>query len=274
MRRSKKMLFIILALFVTSLAAGCGSTSSTSSNDQKNASSTKQEKAVTLTVSAAASLKDSMNEIKQLYTKEHPNIAITYNFGASGTLQQQIEQGAPADIFMSAATKQMDELKSKNLLVNDTVKNLLQNDVVLIVPKDSSNIKTFDDLATDKAQKIALGEPKSVPVGQYSQEILTNLKLMDKVQPKAIYGKDVKEVLTWVETGNVDAGIVYKTDALVSKKVNIVATAPETSHKTVIYPAAVVKASKNPTQAKDFLKFLSSDKAKAVFQKYGFKLGK
>lgn len=274
MRRSKKMLFIILALFVTSLAAGCGSTSSTSSNDQKNASSTKQEKAVTLTVSAAASLKDSMNEIKQLYTKEHPNIAITYNFGASGTLQQQIEQGAPADIFMSAATKQMDELKSKNLLVNDTVKNLLQNDVVLIVPKDSSNIKTFDDLATDKAQKIALGEPKSVPVGQYSQEILTNLKLMDKVQPKAVYGKDVKEVLTWVETKNVDAGIVYKTDALVSKKVNIIATAPEDSHNPVVYPAAVIKSSKNVDAAKDFLKFLSGDKAKAVFEKYGFKIGK
>ncbi|MEY8001076.1 molybdate ABC transporter substrate-binding protein [Clostridium sp. Mt-5] len=274
MRRSKKMLFIILALFVTSLAAGCGSTSSTSSNDQKNASSTKQEKAVTLTVSAAASLKDSMNEIKQLYTKEHPNIAITYNFGASGTLQQQIEQGAPADIFMSAATKQMDELKSKNLLVNDTAKNLLQNDVVLIVPKDSSNIKTFDDLATDKAQKIALGEPKSVPVGQYSQEILTNLKLMDKVQPKAVYGKDVKEVLTWVETKNVDAGIVYKTDALVSKKVNIIATAPEDSHNPVVYPAAVIKSSKNVDAAKDFLKFLSGDKAKAVFEKYGFKIGK
>lgn len=272
MKKLKKVFVLILVLVITVMAAGCGSQSS---NEKKSTSSTKQEKAVTLTVSAAASLKDSMNEIKQLYAKEHPNVTITYNFGASGTLQQQIEQGAPADLFISAATKQMDALKGKNLLANDTIINLLKNDVVLIVPKNSSsNIKSFNDLASDKVRKVALGEVKSVPVGQYSQEILTNLKLMDKVQPKAIYGKDVKEVLTWVETGNVDAGIVYKTDALVSKKVNIVATAPETSHKTVIYPAAVVKASKNPTQAKDFLKFLSSDKAKAVFQKYGFKLGK
>lgn len=272
MKKLKKSLVLVLVLLVTAMAVGCGTQSS---SQKKSESSTKQEKAVTLTVSAAASLKDSMNEIKQLYAKEHSNVTITYNFGASGTLQQQIEQGAPADVFISAATKQMNALKDKNLLVNDTVTNLLKNDVVLIVPKNSSsNVKSFNDLASDKVKKVALGETKSVPVGQYSQEILTNLKLIDKVQPKAIYGKDVKEVLTWVETGNVDAGIVYKTDALVSKKVNIVATASENSHKAVVYPAAVIKASKNPTQAKDFLKFLSSDKAKAVFQKYGFKLGK
>ncbi|KAA8678825.1 molybdate ABC transporter substrate-binding protein [Clostridium sp. WLY-B-L2] len=272
MKKSKRMLFLIMSLCVVFLAVGCGS-SSTSSNEQKD-SSTSKDKAVTLTVSAAASLKDSMNEIQKLYTKDHPNVTIKYNFGASGSLQKQIEQGAPVDVFMSAATKQMDELKSKNLLINDTVKNLLQNDVVLVVPKDSSNVKSFDDLASDKVQKIALGEVKSVPVGQYSQEVLTNLKLMDKVQPKAVYGKDVKEVLTWVETKNVDAGIVYKTDALVSKKVNIVATAPKDSHKTVIYPAAVIKNSKNADAAKEFLTFLSGDKAKTVFEKYGFKVGK
>jgi molybdate transport system substrate-binding protein len=273
MKKLKKSLVLILVLIVTTMAAGCGGNQS--SSEQKSDSSAKQEKAVTLTVSAAASLKDSMNEIKQLYVKEHPNVTITYNFGSSGTLQQQIEQGAPADVFLSAATKQMNALKDKNLLVNNTIADLLKNDVVLIVPKNSSsNVKSFNDLASDKVKKIALGEFKSVPAGQYAQQILTNLKLMDKVQPKAIYGKDVKEVLTWVETGNADAGIVYKTDALISKKVNIVATAPEGSHKAVVYPAAVIKASKNPTQAKDFLKFLSSDKAKAVFQKYGFKLGK
>jgi molybdate transport system substrate-binding protein len=271
MGKSKKILSVILSLLVTFLVVGC---SSSSSENQKNASSTKKGKAVTLTVSAAASLKDSMNEIKQLYAKENPNVTIKYNFGSSGSLQKQIEQGAPVDVFMSAATKQMDELKEKNLLANDTIKDLLQNDVVLVVPKDSSNVKSFEDLATDKVQKIALGEIKSVPVGQYSQDVLTNLKLMDKVQPKAVYGKDVKEVLTWVETKNVDAGIVYKTDALVSDKVKVVAAAPKDSHKTVIYPAAVIKNSKNADAAKEFLKFLSGDKAKTVFEKYGFKIGK
>jgi molybdate transport system substrate-binding protein len=273
MKKSKRILSVVLFLLITILSVGCGTTSKDSSNQQSDSASKKDE-AVTLTVSAAASLKDSMNEIKQLYTKEHPNVTITYNFGSSGSLQQQIEQGAPADIFMSAATKQMDALKSKNLLVNDTIKDLLKNDVVLIAPKASSNVTSFQDLASDKVKKIALGEIKSVPVGQYSQEILKNLKLMDKVSPKAVYGKDVKEVLTWVETGNVDAGIVYKTDALVSDKVKVIAAAPADSHKDVIYPAAVVKASKNQDAAKKFLEYLSGDEAQKVFEKYGFKVGK
>lgn len=273
MKKSKRILSVVLFLLITILSVGCGTTSKDSSNQQSDSASKKDE-AVTLTVSAAASLKDSMNEIKQLYTKEHPNVTITYNFGSSGSLQQQIEQGAPADIFMSAATKQMDALKSKNLLVNDTIKDLLKNDVVLIAPKASSNVISFQDLASDKVKKIALGEIKSVPVGQYSQEILKNLKLMDKVSPKAVYGKDVKEVLTWVETGNVDAGIVYKTDALVSDKVKVIAAAPADSHKDVIYPAAVVKASKNQDAAKKFLEYLSGDEAQKVFEKYGFKVGK
>ncbi|APM40332.1 molybdate ABC transporter substrate-binding protein [Clostridium kluyveri] len=268
MKRTKKILSLILFSLIAFLAAGCGNTAE-NSKDQKSGTSTK----ITLTVSAAASLKDSMNEIKELYVKENANAAITYNFGASGTLQKQIEQGAPADIFMSAATKQMDELKNKNLMVNDTIKNLLQNDVVLVVPKDSTKVKSFEDLTSDTVQKIALGEPKSVPAGQYAEEVLTNLNILDKVKPKAVYGKDVKEVLTWVETGNADAGIVYKTDALVSDKVTIAATAPENSHKAVVYPVGVVKDSKNAEAAKSFLKFLSGDKAKAVFEKYGFKMG-
>ncbi|HBC96391.1 MAG TPA: molybdate ABC transporter substrate-binding protein [Clostridium sp.] len=271
MKKSKRMLFIVMSLCIVFLAAGCGGSNASS---KETGSSANKDKQVTLTVSAAASLKDSMNEIGKLYKKEHPNVTVKYNFGASGSLQRQIEQGAPVDIFVSAAIKQMDELKNENLVVNDTIKNLLQNDVVLIVPKGSSNVKNFDDLASDKVQKVALGEIKSVPVGQYSQEVLTNLKLMDKVQPKVVYGKDVKEVLTWVETKNADAGIVYKTDALISNKVDIIAAAPKDSHKTVIYPAAVVKNSKNAGAAKEFLSFLSGDKSKTVFEKYGFKIAK
>ncbi|MCT8975649.1 molybdate ABC transporter substrate-binding protein [Clostridium sp. CX1] len=267
MKGFKKTLLSTLIFATLAMSVGCGSTNASTSQS-------KNEEAVTLTISAAASLKDAMGEIKQLYTKENPKVKITYNFGGSGTLQQQIEQGAPADIFMSAAAKQMDALKSKNLMEEGTVKNLLQNDVVLIVPKDSTVVKDFNGIAGDKVKKVALGEPKSVPVGQYSQEILTSLKISDKVQPKSIFAKDVKEVLTWVETGNVDAGLVYLTDAKVSDKVKVAATAPESSHKPVVYPVGVVKASKNIETAKDFVKFMEGDEAKAVFEKYGFKVAR
>jgi len=270
-KKLTKTLFSALLFVSVIMSVGCGNTKQ-SSNSSTNQG--KDSKPVSLTISAAASLKDAMGEIKELYVKENPNVTITYNFGASGTLQQQIEQGAPADIFMSAATKQMDELKKKGLMIDNTVKNLLQNDVVLVVPKDSTVVKDFNDLTSDNVKKIALGEPKSVPVGQYSQEVLTFLKIADKVQSKAVLAKDVKEVLSWVQTGNVDAGIVYATDAKVSDKVKVVATAPENSHKPVVYPVGVIKASKNIEVATDFAKFMSGDKAKIVFEKYGFKVTK
>lgn len=227
---------------------------------------------VTLTISAAASLTDVMGEIKTLYTKEKPNVTINYNFGASGALQQQIEQGASVDLFFSAATKQMDALQQKGLIIEDTKINLVGNSVVLVVKSDSTAaISDFKDSASDKIKKIALGEPKTVPVGQYSEEIFTTLNMLDKVKAKAVYGKDVKEVLTWVETGNVDAGVVYGTDAKSSTKVKVVATAGSDLYKTpVVYPVAVIKASKNVEDTKTFLKYLSSAKAKEVFVKYGF----
>lgn len=263
MKKLNSLLAITLSIILTFLITGCGKT--------QPSQDTKQEKtAVTLTVSAAASLKDSMEEIKKLYVSEKPNVSITYNFGASGSLQQQIEQGAPADIFISAANKQMKTLQDKSLIINDTKKDLLENKVVLVTNKDNSNIKDFNDLATDKVKKVALGEPKSVPAGQYAQEVLTKLNILEKVQPKAVFAKDVKEVLTWVETSNVDAGIVYETDAKLSQKVNIVAIASDNSHSPIIYPAAVIKASKNVDESKDFINFLSSDKASQVFKKYGF----
>ncbi|WP_411680660.1 molybdate ABC transporter substrate-binding protein [Clostridium thailandense] len=272
MKSLRKNLFAFLLLGIILVFVGCENSNKTS-KDQGNTDSTKsQGKAVTLTVSAAASLKDAMEEIKQAYNKEKPNIKITYNFGASGTLQNQIEQGAPVDIFISAGTKQMEVLKQKNLLLNETVKNLLENEVVLIVPKDAENITGFNDLSEDKVKKIALGEPKTVPVGQYSEEVLTNLKLMDKVKSKVVLGKDVKEVLAWVETKNVDAGIVYETDAKISNKVKIIAKAPKDSHKPVIYPGAVIKNSKNADVSIDFMNFVSGEEGKDILEKYGFKV--
>ena len=226
---------------------------------------------VELTVSAAASLKDALGEIQKLYKAEKPNTSLAINFGGSGALQQQIEQGAPVDVFFSAAKSNMTALKDKNLLDNDTVKNLLNNTLVMVVPSDSKlKLDSFEDAAGSSVGKIALGEPSTVPAGKYAQQVFTYYKILDKVTAKAVFGKDVKEVLTWVESGNVDAGVVYSTDAKVSTKVKVVATAPEATHDQIVYPAAVVKSTDHSAAAKDFLNFLSSDAAKAVFVKYGF----
>ena len=230
--------------------------------------------AVSLTVSAAASLKDAMEEIKPLYSQEQPQVKLTYNFGSSGALQQQIEQGAGVDIFISAANKQIDALQQKGLLVDSTRKDLLKNQLVLIVPASSKDIKDFQDLTSPRLKKIALGEPKSVPAGQYAQQVLTSLKIADQIKSKVVYAKDVRQALNYVESGNVDAGIVYFSDAKSTQKVKVVATAPENSHSPIVYPIAVVKSSKHIDAAKNFVQFLSGNTAKNIFEKQGFSLAR
>jgi molybdate transport system substrate-binding protein len=226
-----------------------------------------------LTVSAAISLKDALDEIKQAYVAANPGVSIAINYGASGTLQLQIEQGAPVDIFLSAAPKQIDALAAKGLLLDGSRRDILRNEVVLIAPKDSTaKISSFQDLTRPDVKKIALGEPVAVPAGQYAKQTLTTLGIYDAVNAKAVLAKDVRQVLTYVETGDVDAGIVYSTDALSSSKVKVVATAPPNSHDPVIYPGAVIKASKNTQAAVAFLDYLRQPQASAVFQKYGFVL--
>lgn len=228
---------------------------------------------VELVVSAAASLTDVMNELKTVYEKENPGVKITPTYGSSGTLQTQIEEGAPSDIFFSAATKQMTALDKKGLILSDSKKDLLLNKIVLITPKgNAKKLSAFADAASSKVSKIALGEPKSVPVGQYAEKVFTSLKILDAVKKKAVYGSDVRQVLTWVESGSVDCGVVYATDAATTDQVQTVAQAPKGSSDPVIYPVAVLKSSKNPDAAEAFVKFLSGDEAKAAFTKYGFEM--
>lgn len=223
-----------------------------------------------LMVSAAASLTDALGEIKTLYEAAHPNLTITFNFGASGTLQQQIEQGAPADVFFSAGKKQMQALSEKGLTEDTTVRDILKNQVVLVTLKGGSKLASFEALAEDSVKQIGVGEPGSVPVGQYTAEIFDSLKLADTLAPKLVLAKDVREVLSWVETGNVDAGIVYETDARISDKVEISCAAPADSHKAVVYPVGVLKESKLPEEARAFVNFLFTDAAKEIFSRYGF----
>ncbi|XTZ11607.1 MAG: molybdate ABC transporter substrate-binding protein [cyanobacterium endosymbiont of Rhopalodia inflata] len=229
---------------------------------------------INLTISVASSVQDVMKDIRVLYHKENPSVDINYNFGSSGSLQQQIEQGAPIDIFLSAAPKQMNVLQRKELLLTETRQDLLKNRVVLIVLKKKDNNITFESLNNADFKKVALGDPASVPAGQYGKEVLSFLKLYKKIYSKLVFGKNTRQILFYVETGNVDAGLIYKTDVKISKKVKIVDTAPENYHSPIIYPISVIKQSKHPEEAKKFTEFLFSEKVKDVFKNYGFGLVK
>ncbi|MCM3765109.1 molybdate ABC transporter substrate-binding protein [Neobacillus niacini] len=224
---------------------------------------------VELTISAAASLQAALNEIKDDFEKEHPNIKINYNFGASGALQQQISQGAPVDLFFSATEDKFDQLVRDGLIDKDNSVDLVGNELVLVVPKGSAKgIKTLADIT--KADKISLGTPESVPAGKYAKQTLENLKVWENIESKVIYAKDVRQVLTYVETGNVDAGFVYKTDALMSKKVEVVATAAENTHEPIIYPVGVIKETAHPKEAQLFFDYLQTEKSLKILKKYGF----
>jgi molybdate transport system substrate-binding protein len=221
-------------------------------------------KKTTLTLSLAASLKDAMGDIEAKYSQTHPDISLENNFGSSGTLTQQIEQGAPVDLFLSAAVKPMDDVEKKGSLRDGTRRNLLENRLVLIASKESK-LTSFEGLANPSVRVIALGDPASVPAGQYGQQTLSALHLLDQLKPKFVLGKDVRQVLSYVQTGNADAGLVYSTDALTESQVRVVATAPESSHDPIVYPVAVLKDSKNQAEATAFEQFLTSRRAQRKF---------
>ncbi|MEH2203661.1 MAG: molybdate ABC transporter substrate-binding protein [Nostoc sp.] len=221
-------------------------------------------------VSAAASLKEALEEIKPLYQQSKSNINISYNFGASGALQQQIEQGAPADIFISAGKKQVDALEQKGLLLPGSRTNLANNRLVLIVAQDVVGINSFYNLTDSKIKKIAIGEPRSVPAGQYGEQVLKKLKLYDRLKSKFVFANNVRQVLAAVESGNAEAGLVYATDAKISNKVKVVVAADDKFHSPIVYPVAIIKSSKNTSAAKEFVQFLSGSEVKTVLKKYGF----
>jgi len=234
-------------------------------------SSEREKPQTEIYVSAAASLTDALQNIGTKYEAENPSVKIIYNFGSSGALQTQIEQGAPADVFISAAPKQMDALEEKGLLLEGTRQDLLANEVVLIVPKDSPlTISSLSELAGTAVGKIALGEPKGVPVGQYAGQIFKSLGIEAAVTSKAVYASDVRQVLAWVEAGEADCGLVYATDAAVSDKVRVLLKAPPASHKEVVYPVAVINSTQQERAARDFAAYLGCESAKNIFKEFGF----
>ena len=222
-------------------------------------------------LSCAASTANAMNDIKKAYESKHPNINLVMNYGSSGTLEKQITYGGRADIFISADNDNMYRLAVGGSVEHGTQFNLLKNDLVLIVPKNSTlKINSFKDLLSNKIKKVALGEPTSVPAGKYAMQALAYYKDDYTVKQKAVYAKDVTQVLQYVASGNVPVGIVYYTDAISSDKVEIVATADDKSHEPIIYPAAVMQRGEHKSAARDFLAYLKTDDAKSVFKQYGF----
>jgi molybdate transport system substrate-binding protein len=225
---------------------------------------------VELYISAAASLTDVAALLQERYREIAPEVTLVITLDSSGTLQTQIEEGAPADIFISAAQKQMNTLEEEGLLAEGTRRDLLVNQVVMVVPEGSDlGLTSFEDAVTDEVGMISIGE-SSVPVGQYTEEIYTYLGLWEEVQAKATFGTNVRAVLTVVETGDADCGIVYATDAAASDGVEVVCAAPVGSHQPVIYPVAVLAASEHAEAAQAFADFLFSEDAIAIFTTAGF----
>lgn len=224
-----------------------------------------------LLVAAAASLQDAIEELDPLFESAYPGMTVNYNFAASGTLQQQIEQGAPVDLFISAATKQMDALQDEGLIQTSTRRNVLTNSLVLVVPRNSSlGLTSFRQLTRSSVRRVSVGEPRSVPAGQYAEELFRNLGIWDQLQSKLIFGNSVRNVLGTVESGNADAGVVYATDAKISDQVTQVATAPSNLHSPIVYPMAVIADSRNSQAALAYAQFLTSQAAQDVFRDYGF----
>ncbi len=223
-----------------------------------------------LLVSAAASLADALSAIKPRFEAAHAGTTVHFNFGASGALSRQIEAGAPVDLFVSAARAQMDRLQQRQLIVPGTRVDLLSNELVLIAPANAPpGLAGFSDLP--RASRIALGDPGFVPAGEYAQQTLTALKLWTTLQPRLIYGQDVRQVLEYVARGEVDAGLVFATDAaLLPQQVKILARAPQGSHVPIVYPAAQIAGAAHPELAAAFLHMLGQPDSCHLFHHYGF----
>ncbi|NEO97183.1 MAG: molybdate ABC transporter substrate-binding protein [Symploca sp. SIO2E9] len=252
------------AVFIVSLLLGACSPN----NNPPTAQS--QQKTVDLIISAANSIVDPIREIEELYEQQKPEVDVILNLANSGALQQQIEQGAPADVFISSAADKMDRLESKQLLLSGSRKNLLQNKVALIVPSDS-DVSSFQDLTDEKVERISIGEPTSSPIGSYSVEVFKSQTINEQIKPKLVFGKHSRQVLEYVRSGSADAGITFTTDVKPNnEQIKIAAVAESSDHSQIFYPTAVIKFSENPEAAQEFIEFLFTKEASQVFTKYGF----
>ena len=262
----KKISAVVLGMITAAGLVACGSTPAAEPKAREA-----DTIGGTLTIAAAASLEKAFTEqLIPMFQEHYPDVAIEGSYDSSGKLQKQIEEGAPVDIFFSAATKQMTALSEEGMIADDTVVELLENKIVMIVPTgNEDSFSSFEEIVN--ADMIAIGDPESVPAGQYAKEALTNLGLWDQVEGKLSLGTNATEVLNWVAASSAEVGIVYATDAASSAdQVSVVAEAPEGSCSKVIYPVAMLSEARNPEAAKAFLDFLQTEAAAAVFEAAGF----
>ncbi len=283
--KKKLSALLLVGLLSGSMLAGCSGNASDDSSSSAPASAASEADQVELVIFAAASMTETLTELSNAYMEENPNVDVVLNFDSSGTLKTQIQEGADCDVFISAGQLQMDQLDANadpsvnteglDFVLEDSRFDILENKVALAVPDDNpKNINSYDDMKAgleDGSILLAMGN-SDVPVGQYTQKILTYLGLDETALANSgniTYGSNVKEVTTQVSEAAVDCGIIYQTDAY-SAGLTVVDTATPEMCGQVIYPAAVLNVSKNPDVAKDYLDFLTSDDADAVFEEVGF----
>lgn len=225
-----------------------------------------------LTLSVAISMKEATEELGRQFTQARPRVTLRYNFGSSGELQKQIEAGAPVDVFISAAQRQMDELQQKGLILTDTRRVFARNVLAVVKPADSRlDLSKPADLADPRVRRIVIGNPRTVPVGQYSEESLRSLGLWERLQAKLVLAENVRQALDYVSRGEVDAGFVYATDAaLRATRVREAFRPGEDTYRPVVYPAAVVKDSRRPALARAFVDLVVSAEGRAVLNRLGF----
>ncbi len=227
-----------------------------------------------LVLSVAVSMKEAVEDVGRQFIASRPGVTLRYNFGASGELQKQIEAGAPVDVFISAATRQMDELERGGFILSATRREFARNVLVAVKPVDEPlDLPGPSDLLDRRVQRIAVGNPKTVPAGQYAEESLRALGLWERVRPRLVFGENVRQVLDYVSRGEVQVGVVYATDALTrAGRVRLAFPFPEDTHRPIVYPAAVVKGGRHPDLARAFIELLVGREGQLVLRRLGFEL--
>ncbi|MCO5384155.1 MAG: molybdate ABC transporter substrate-binding protein [Methanosarcina barkeri] len=270
----RKELIILLVLLSVFLAIGCAGNQGEAPNatvTPVTAVTPATAEPEVITVSAAASLTDAFTDIASQFEKENPGTNVNLNFGGSGSLRMQIEGGAPVDLFASADESQMDILANESLIANNSRKDFVHNSLVLIVPENSTlNITDIRNLADPKIQKISIGNPDTAPVGKYTRLALTEAGLWSQLENKTVLAEDVKQVLVYVERGEVDAGFVYITDAKTAKPGTIKIVTNVSVSTPIAYPIAVVSSSEHKEKAQKFLDFVTGKEGQEILKEYGF----
>ncbi|MDQ1275584.1 MAG: molybdate transport system substrate-binding protein [Euryarchaeota archaeon] len=274
----KKGLIVLLVLLGVFLAIGCAENGSEAANETSTPvaeeTPVSEQESEAIIVSAAASLTEAFTDMESQFEAENPGVDVNFNFAGSGNLRTQIEGGAPVDVFASADEKNMDILAGEELIDNSTRKDFAQNSLVLIVPANSDlNITGIEDLTSPEVGRIAIGNPDTAPVGKYTTQTLTEAGIWDQLENKTVLADDVKQVLVYVERGEVDAGFVYMTDAKTADPETIKIVTNVTVSTPISYPIAVVSVSENKEEAQSFLNYVTGEEGQEILEEYGFTSG-